>query len=464
VLMASVDVCEVWWRQSSRSAAAVLRYTIAPSSVKGEIGWNIKGCVLKKRRNNNGFHSKKKRRRWKRWGLFILLIKKSKKHIGVLFCVCVSCNKMNNTCLWYDVLCADVRNYIRSFLDPVSCYQLRRTSFFNRNEDNAGKLPRRKKGKYFHGVPKSLRAIATAAQYRHLGYFKEEFIRLGGRRFFDRERNEQMLLSLFQVIARSNGSEVLEWLVENEQHYCPAEYLISCASRMAAQTGNIAWFHFVVKHGYNVDSDRLRPSILSQTNNATLIAFLKNAGYSYRSCKEAAEHADLESLREMHDRGAVLTFECATAAIENNRLDILMYVQEHGSPIRHWSLHYVAWRKATGFTPIIDYLDSHGCEKSCVGCERAAELGNLKLLKTLREERSYPWDDGATYAATVNGHLQCLKYLIEHGCAWKRSTLHTDSADSDDEEGTHNNRPCIEYLRSLGDPPESEDEEDSFSV
>ena len=54
-------------------------------------------------------------------------------------------------------------------------------------------------------------------------------------------------------------------------------------------------------------------------------------------------------------------------------------------------------------------------------CGKAAREGNLDKLKSLHEDGFVLGD--ATDEAAENGHLECLKYAIEHGCDFDGATL-----------------------------------------
>ena len=49
-------------------------------------------------------------------------------------------------------------------------------------------------------------------------------------------------------------------------------------------------------------------------------------------------------------------------------------------------------------------------------CYEAAATGNLALLRWLREEKMFEWDDSAINIAAGIGHLHIVKYCMKHNC------------------------------------------------
>lgn len=50
-------------------------------------------------------------------------------------------------------------------------------------------------------------------------------------------------------------------------------------------------------------------------------------------------------------------------------------------------------------------------------CIKAAQIGNLKMLKYLHKN-GYPWDWRTLEAALFNGHEECFKYAANNGCSY----------------------------------------------
>jgi len=57
-----------------------------------------------------------------------------------------------------------------------------------------------------------------------------------------------------------------------------------------------------------------------------------------------------------------------------------------------------------------------GKETQYFFCTRAAHSGNLALLRWLREEKKFDWNQRTLNAAAEDGHVHIVKYCMEHKC------------------------------------------------
>jgi hypothetical protein len=79
---------------------------------------------------------------------------------------------------------------------------------------------------------------------------------------------------------------------------------------------------------------------------------------------------------------------------------------------------------AGGHLDIVRYAVEHGCPVPPGGFLTgvAAINGRLAILKYLHEELHSEWHDFGTSNAALAGHLDCLIYAHEHGCPWGQLT------------------------------------------
>lgn len=74
------------------------------------------------------------------------------------------------------------------------------------------------------------------------------------------------------------------------------------------------------------------------------------------------------------------------------------------------SIPMISWAVLSAGYPLKSWL-----------CMHAAAIGDLEMLKWLRDERC-PWDAGVTVAAAQGGHLEVLKWARQNGCQINFST------------------------------------------
>ena len=76
-----------------------------------------------------------------------------------------------------------------------------------------------------------------------------------------------------------------------------------------------------------------------------------------------------------------------------------------------------------GHLECLKFAHEHGCAWDERTCMYAARSGQLECLK-YAHERGCAWDEETCDYAAGNGHLECLKYAHEHGCAWDEGTCY----------------------------------------
>ena len=70
-----------------------------------------------------------------------------------------------------------------------------------------------------------------------------------------------------------------------------------------------------------------------------------------------------------------------------------------------------------GHIRVLEYLrDQEMVTFSGQSIEAAVEAGQLEMLVWLREVAGCPWDYNTAFKAAKSGHLNVLKYVVEHGC------------------------------------------------
>ena len=68
-----------------------------------------------------------------------------------------------------------------------------------------------------------------------------------------------------------------------------------------------------------------------------------------------------------------------------------------------------------GHLHIVKYCMEQKCPRTKLACACAAKSGHLDILKYLHENGA-PWDSWTCYYARENNHLECLVYALDNGC------------------------------------------------
>ena len=81
-----------------------------------------------------------------------------------------------------------------------------------------------------------------------------------------------------------------------------------------------------------------------------------------------------------------------------------------------WSQWTISSAAKHGHLHIVKYCTEQKCPRSELACANAANSGHLDILKYLHENGA-PWDfHGLAFFARKNNHLECLNYAKENGC------------------------------------------------
>ena len=158
---------------------------------------------------------------------------------------------------------------------------------------------------------------------------------------------------------------------------------------------------------------------------------LPNNDYGYNPCVAAAQGCgSIEVMQWLRAHDVPWVRSVTSNAAQSGHLDLLQWMYAQDPPPRPlessdlssvcWGGHLTTVQWMRSLDPPVDW---DGYE-----CSRAAESGNVELMKWLREQ-GRPWssgedDDGGDCMnnATVYGHLDMVQYLLAQGCEWGADT------------------------------------------
>jgi hypothetical protein len=107
------------------------------------------------------------------------------------------------------------------------------------------------------------------------------------------------------------------------------------------------------------------------------------------------------------------------------------------------NINTILFASINGHLDCIKYAHKNGCPWSLYTTSNAAYYGHLNCIKYAHENGCL-WHKDTTSNAARNGHLDCLKYSHENGCLWhKHTTLYAASKGRLD---------CLRYALENGCP------------
>lgn len=109
-----------------------------------------------------------------------------------------------------------------------------------------------------------------------------------------------------------------------------------------------------------------------------------------------------------------------------------------------WTHHILNDAIMSGNMDCVRFLVETNCPINSDVYAMASKCGNLECLIYLHTIYGCLWNEKTTYNASINNHLDCLKYAHENGCPWDEWTI-IASIKSDSLE-------CLEYMHKNGCP------------
>jgi hypothetical protein len=79
-----------------------------------------------------------------------------------------------------------------------------------------------------------------------------------------------------------------------------------------------------------------------------------------------------------------------------------------------WNQRTISSAAHNGHLHIVKYCMEQKCPLG-IACAHAAKSGHLDILKYLHENGA-PWNSWTCYYARENNHLECLLYALDNGC------------------------------------------------
>lgn len=152
-------------------------------------------------------------------------------------------------------------------------------------------------------------------------------------------------------------------------------------------------------------------------NRLDMIKYLVHSG-QYRLIGDAtavsAGRGRLDYLTMLHENGFRWSALACTEAAAGGHLDCMIYAHNNGCP---WDVNTLVAAAGSGKLECVAYYVDSTQRKSwsCDACKAAAKSGHLHVLSYLHDN-GCPWDVETCIAAAQGGHFSCVKYAHDHGC------------------------------------------------
>lgn len=205
---------------------------------------------------------------------------------------------------------------------------------------------------------------------------------------------------------------------------------------LAAKNGHLDCVKFLLEKGQKIDHD----TITSSVNHLRCLEFLHSKGCTlYNNLMSvAAEIGNLDSLKYLYEHGCICDDISRMNAVKGGHMDCLLYLYDHGclgNPQEEKKVaiingHLECLKFLVNFSPA-DYIDSL----------TAAREGQVECLRYLYDQGCMGNPQQEKEIAIINGHLECLKFLVNFSPADYRDNL-TAAKEGQVE--------CLKFIHSRG--------------
>eukprot|EP01032_Pedospumella_encystans_P024046 gene24046-27205_t len=130
--------------------------------------------------------------------------------------------------------------------------------------------------------------------------------------------------------------------------------------------------------------------------------------------------------------------ELIAAAVASGSIPCVVFLRELGHP---WEESFTVSAANAGNIDLFRFLVENGCPCSSTRCaHKVAAMGSLESL-VLISKLGLPWDSHTCDAAADEGHVECLKFLMENGCPVRYDNICASAAA---------NMSCLTYAHEHG--------------
>lgn len=176
-----------------------------------------------------------------------------------------------------------------------------------------------------------------------------------------------------------------------------------------------------------MNGDALISDILKDVLRESNVTGVKNISKKARAALTAAAESHLEEIfRKAQESKAIILkashFQKAVEAVKEKYEPNEWPHPDVLKRVLHWDELTCARAAESGNLEMLKWARRLGCPWDKRICELAAEGGHLEVLKWARHE-GCPWDGLTCAYAARGGHLDVLKWATENGCPWDQRTL-----------------------------------------
>ena len=170
------------------------------------------------------------------------------------------------------------------------------------------------------------------------------------------------------------------------------------------------------------------------------LRYMHEQGYALASStmRGAAVGGHLPILRYLCDMNCPGHEEILENAVQHNRRHVIKFVMDN--PSIKCNLQQVGWEAAShGHIDLLEYFKEHlhyvYNESTMEGATLGCKLDTMKYLYA----QKCPWDKRVVNTAIAMGHVDCLRFALQHQCPYDKEEAIKEAKEHEDEA-------CVELM------------------
>ena len=223
--------------------------------------------------------------------------------------------------------------------------------------------------------------------------------------------------NILLIASKLGSNNIIKFCLESQKIEVSEEVKSKCCY-LAVKKGNFKCLKLLAEYNFPWKSDIF--IACAKSNNIELFQRMMKTNLDI-SESIISDGIDIESIN-LHDKFMTNTLhikknidKIINSLCINCNTEFLDYIKNLFGGINYKHLIHCIHRKNNleGMIKVIKWGMDNLCRMSIEYCNKAAEIGNLDLLKWLRS-KGFPWDDSILKNAYLSGNLDVIEYIQRH--------------------------------------------------
>jgi hypothetical protein len=291
---------------------------------------------------------------------------------------------------------------------------------------------------------------AQKGNERHIDYFDLSY--------FTRFHQDYCHLDL--KAAKHGQLELLQWAHRQKIGLTPSHYERVCTTALGH--GHMDIYRWAVQNGFrwnDAEDFPLAASLAAQHGAISTLQWFHETKHDLSKCYDDFDKTGLCDVAAKNGQVTVLQWLRSIQHVDhrafrnhpdndddtNNDNDDInrRYFNHHRDDECPWNTYTVCFACCYGHLEAVKFLLDHGGRVDNKTCYYAAFSGSVPILQFLRS-RGAEWDELVPAYAAAFGHIDLIEWAVSNGCPWSETTCHHAAA--------YGKLRTLQWLRTNGCP------------